>query len=410
MNANAAPRPDNWHFNPLSPDALRDPYPHYARLREHDPVHWGTPGDPNSAGCWYITGYDDVTALLKDDRFGREVWRVLPTEASDTLTEIDEISRQWMVLRDPPTHTRLRQLVHRVFTPRSVTQLAPHIAAITDTLINNAEARGEMDLIADFAFPLAVITVSQLLGIPPEDRQQFIPWTKALAAVIEFKQGDDVHDAGDRAISELNDYLRAIIAKRKKHPQNDLITALIHSDHDEQPITEAELLGEITQLLFGGNDPVAHLFGNGLLALFRHPAQFEAWRNNPDLAETAVDELMRYDSSVQMTFRYALEDVSFGGKSMKTGDTVALVLGSANRDISQFPDAETLDLTRTPNRHMSLGVGIHYCMGAALARSEGQIAFNRLFERLPELTLATDEIQWNDTVAVRGLKRLQVTF
>lgn len=399
-------------FNPLAPDVIANPYPYYAWLRENDPIHWGAPGDPDAEGCWYITRYDDVLAILKDHRFGREIWRVLPPPESPQNSEdaaIVEMSRQWMVLRDPPAHTRLRHFVLRAFTPRRIANLTPHIRAITNTLIDQVEEQGQMDVIADFAFPLAVIVIAELLGIPPEDRTRFVPWTKALAAVIEFKQSDDVQSEGSQAITELNDYLRAIIADRRRDPQDDLLSALIAAD-ETPPISETELLGTCTQLLFGGNDPVAHLIGNGLLALFRHSDQMDRWRTKPALAETAIDELLRYDSSVQMTFRYALEDVPFGGKTMRQGDTIALVFGAANRDPAQFPNPECLDLARSPNRHLSLGQGVHYCLGAALSRVEGQVAFNTLLTRLPDLTLATDTLEWADTVAVRGLKRLPISF
>lgn len=401
-------------FDPLAPEVLSDPYPYYAWLRRHDPVHWGAPGDPQSAGCWYVTRYDDVVAVLKDQRFGREVWRVLPAGAQPPHSEahqaIVDISRQWMVLRDPPGHTRLRTLVQRVFTPRMIERLTPHMAGIVDELLDHAQPQGWMDAIADFGRPLAVIVIAELLGVPPADRLLFLPWTAALAAVIEFKQSDETQAQADQAITELNDYLRDIIAERRRHPREDLISALIQSEVEGEKIGEAEFLGTCTQLLFGGNEPVAHMIGNGLLALFRHPDQLERWRANPALTETAIDELMRYDSSVQMTFRYALEELTFNGRLMHPGELVAVALGSANRDAAQFSRPGQLDLTRTPNRHMSLGVGIHYCLGAALSRAEGRVAFDTLLQRFPKLRLEAAPLHWNETVAVRGLQRLPVSF
>ena len=310
-----------------------------------------------------------------------------------------------MVLRDPPVHTRLRALVQRVFTPGMIARLKPKMEAIAGELLDAVEPQGEMEVISDFAYPLAVIVIAEMLGIPPEDRRLFIPWTKALAAVIEFKQTDDVHEQGSRAVTDLNDYLRDIIAERRRNPRGDLISALVTGDD----ISEVELLGTCTQLLFGGNDPVAHLIGNGLLALFRHPDQLEKWRADRSISDSAIDELLRYDSSVQMTFRYAMQDVTLGGKTLRQGDSVAIVFGSANRDAAQFPNPDALDLGRQPNRHMSLGLGIHYCMGAALGRIEGQVAFNLLLSRFPDLALQSDDLKWNETVAVRGLQRLPVT-
>ena len=398
-------------FDPLLPQVVANPYPYYRWLRVNDPIHWGAPGDPDADGCWYITRYTDVTLILKDPRFGREIWRVLPDETHipESQQAIIETSRQWMVLRDPPVHTRLRKLVHRVFTPGMIATLEPKMRAIANDLLDGAQTQGHMEVISDFAFPFAVIVIAELLGIPPDDRQLFIPWTKALAAVIEFKQTDDVQEQGSGAVTEINDYLRDIIAKRRRNPRNDLISALVTSD-EEPPITEMELLGTCTQLLFGGNDPIAHMIGNGLLALCQHPEQLAKWRADPALTPSAVEEMLRYDSSVQMTFRYALEDVNLGGRHIRQGDQVAIVFGAANRDPSQFDHPDTLDITRNPNRHMSLGMGIHYCMGAALGRVEGQVAFELLLQRFPDMVIQTHNLEWNDTVAVRGLKRLMIVL
>lgn len=401
------------YFNPLAAEVLIDPYPYYHWLRANDPVHWGVSGDPTSPGCWYITRYTDTVSILKDQRFGREIWRALPElaplQVSATEQPLTTISRQWMVLRDPPAHTRLRKLVQRVFTPKMIARMSLRISEIANDLLVPIIDKGCMEIIGDFSLPFAVIVIAEMLGVPSEDRHLFLPWTKALAAVIEFKQTDDVQEQGDQAILELNDYLRNIIDKRRDDPQDDLISALIATDED-QPISEEELLGTCTQLLFGGNDPIAHMIGNGVLALLRHPEQLERWRSNPQLAITAVDEIMRYDSSVQMTFRYALENVSFGGKDMRQDDLIAIVFGSANRDPQQFSTPDHLDLSRSPNRHLSLGLGIHFCMGAALARIEGEMGFNLLLSHLPRLALQEDSLEWNNTVAVRGLKQLQVTF
>ena len=412
--ANRTQPSDISYFNPLSPDVLTDPYPYYEWLRKHDPVHWGASGDPNSDGCWYITRYDDATDILKDQRFGREIWRinsdVAPSDVSLADHPLEAIKNQWMVLRDPPAHTHLRQLVQRVFTPKMIARMAPRIAEIASQLLENHRDTGSIEVITDFSLPFAVIVIAELLGVPAEDRHLFLPWTKALSAVIEFEQTDDVQKQGTKAILELNEYLRQIIKKRRQDSQEDLISALLAPQARNQISSEDELLGTCTQLLFGGNEPIAHMIGNGVLALLQYPEQKAKWRTNPSLASTAVDEIMRYDSSVQMTFRYALEDVVFGGKRIRQGDLVAIVFGSANRDANHFPHPNQLDLSRSPNRHLSLGLGIHYCMGAALGRVEGEIAFNLLLGRFPKLALQTNELEWNETVAVRGLKELRITF
>lgn len=414
-------------FDPLSPAALANPYPFYAWLREHDPLHWGIGSSGEEGGCWYITRYAESVAALKDPRLGREIWRVLPeltqpehaeppasSAAQDGDQAILEMSRQWMVLRDPPVHTRLRSLVQRAFTPRMIERLRPRMEQIVNELVDQVIASGRMEVLHAFAEPLPVMIIAELLGVPPEDQALFMPWSRALAAVIEFEQSEEVRRVGSAAVVALSDYLRQIIAQRRRQPQDDLISALITIEDEGHRPSEHELIGTITQLLFGGNEPVIHLIGNGLLALLHHPDQLADWRRTigspAAQTETAIDELMRYDSSVQMTFRNALEEVALGGKRLQQGDPVAIVMGAANRDPQLFPDPDRLDLARTPNRHLSLGVGIHYCIGAALAKAEVNAAFACLLDRLPDLALATDALQWRRAVAVRGLVELPVIF
>jgi cytochrome P450 len=397
-------------FDPLAPAVLADPYPYYRWLQEHDPVHWGKAGDPTAPGCWYITRYADAVTALKAPHLGREIWRIQPEATQTGDPTMLELAQQWMVLRDPPAHTRLRSLVQRAFTPRMIEQLRPRMARIVNDLLAEVADAGTMDVLRDFAQPLPVIVIAELLGVPPAEQTLFMPWSRALAAVIEFEQSEAVRTAGKRAVVEMADYLRRIIDQRRRQPQADLISALIAVEEEGRRPSEAELIGTITQLLFGGNEPVLHLIGNGLLALLHHPDQFAAWQQNAALTETAIDELMRYDSSVQMTFRHALADVYLGGKTIRQGDPVAIVFGAANRDPHQFPASEQLDLARTPNRHLALGVGIHYCIGAALAKAEASAAFAGLLHRLPDLALLPGELQWRRAVAVRGLTELRVIF
>ncbi len=402
-------------FDPLAPQVLTDPYPFYAWLRAHDPVHWGAAGsehqEGDEGGCWYITRYDDASALLKDARLGREIDKVLPERVTlPRDADAAAIIRQWMVLRDPPWHTYLRGLVHRAFTPQMIERWTPRMANIVDSLLGQVDRAG-FDLIQEVAVPFPIYVVAEMLGVPPADAPLFSPWTKALAAVIEFEQTPEVAARAATAMRELADYLRTIIHQRKRQPQDDLISALI-GFADDEPVSEDVLIGACTQLLFGGNDPVAHLIGNGVLALLQHPAQWNGLGNqrmaSSMVTGSAVDEVMRYDSSVQMTFRYALTDVEWQGKQMRTGDLVAIVLGAANRDAKHFESPDTLEITRSPNRHLSLGQGIHYCLGAALARTEGRVVLGALRRTMPSLRVAQDEVQWQRTVAVRGLTGLRL--
>lgn len=403
-------------FDPFAPDVLPNPYPVYHDLRRRDPVHWGTPGSPESPGCWYLMRFDDVAMALKDARLGREVRTVLPPERLPRLTEayrpLFDLEEQWMILRDPPVHTRLRRLVNKAFTPRTIETFIPYITRTTNLLLDDVQQAGRMDVIADFARQLPVMVIAEILGIPVEDRRQFMPWSITLAAAIELRQTPEVYARGTQAAVALVSYLRQVIAERARNPRDDLISHLIAVEDAGSRLSEDEILGTITLLLTAGNDPTMHLIGNSMLALLRHPDQRALLRTHPELIEQAIDELLRYDSSVQMTFRYALEDVKYGGKTLRAGDHIAIVFGAANRDPAHYPDPDQLDLTRKARRYIPFGLGIHYCIGAALARIEGQIAISTLLRRFPSLALAVDPgtLAWQETASVRGLKRLPVVM
>ena len=402
-------------LNPLAPTILPDPYPAYARLRAVDPVHWGEAADGGLPGRWYLVRYADVIAVLKDPRFGREVDKVLPAAVLPVIAPADQpladVAKGWMILRDPPVHTRLRGLVQGAYMPRRVNALRPQIEQLAHRLIDAMLVQGPpLDLLEHFALPLTVTMTAHLLGLPAADYDRLMPWSRALAAVIDLNQADAVRQQSWQALAELTAYLQGIIADRRRQPQDDLISALLQAETGTQPLTEAELIGSITHLLFVGNDPVMHELGMAVITLLRHPAQLALLRAKPGLIGNAVDELLRYDSPVQMTFRYALTDIVFGGKTLRTGDHVALVLGSANRDPACCADPDRLDITRVPGPVAHFGAGIHYCLGAPLARLEGQIGLAALLQRLPALALATDELAWQPTVAVRGVVRLPVLF
>ncbi|CAN5430522.1 cytochrome P450 [soil metagenome] len=401
-------------YNPLTEAALSNPYPAYALLRQQDPVHWGEADDANLPGRWYVTRFDDVTAVLKDQRFGREVHKGLPPAMQPMVAEADkplaDMAEAWMILRDPPVHTRLRSLVQNIYTPRRVAELRPQIEAITQRLIDDMVAAGRsLDLLTHFSLPLTVTMTAHMLGLPGEDYDQLMPWSRALAAVIDLNQADAVRQLSRQAVAELQDYLRDIISARRRQPQNDLISLMLQPDNTAG-LSEAELIGSLTHLLFVGNDPVMHEIGMAVITLLNHPDQMALLRTNPALIQNAVDELLRYDSPVQMTFRYALTDVEFRGKQLRTGDHIALVLGAANRDPSCCAEPEQLEITRPVGQVAHFGAGVHYCLGAPLARLEGQIGLNALLQRLPNLALATDTLVWQKTVAVRGVVELPVQF
>jgi cytochrome P450 len=403
-------------FNPLALDVLPSPYPAYARLRQEDPIHWGMADDAGLPGRWYITRFADVMAVLKDERFGREVENVLPPTAVPPVAEKDrplhQMAADWMILRDPPAHTRLRGLVSNFYTPRRVSALRPQIEAIAHRLVDAMLAAGPpLDLLAHYTLPLTMLMTAHVLGLPPEDYDLLMPWSRALAAAIDFNQEPGLREASRRAVAEFTAYLRDLVAARRRQPQDDLISALVATGKGaDGAISEEERFGSITHLLFVGNDPVMYEIALGVLALLHHPDQLALLRANPDLIASAVDELLRFDSSVQATFRSVLAEAEIHSKRLRVGDHVAVMLAAANRDPACCPEPDRLEITRPVGQVATFGAGIHYCLGAPLARLEGQIGLIALLQRLPNLALATDELVWQPTVAVRGPTALPVIF
>ena len=402
-------------FDPLSPAVLPNPYPHYARLRQEDPIHWGVADDAGLPGRWYIVRFADVMAILKDGRFGREVEKHLPTGAVPPVAPADaglkSMADTWMILRDPPVHTRLRALVVQNYTPRRVEALRPFITQLADQLVDDILAHGPpLDLLSHFTLPLTVRVTAHVLGLPQEDYAQLMPWSRALAAVIDFNQEAGLREQSRRAVEQFTAYLRELIAARRRRPADDLISSLVALENEGRVQDEAELVGSLTHLLFVGNDPVMHQLGLGVLNLLRQPDQFALLHSAPALLANAVDELLRYDSPVQATFRYALKDVVLQDKTIRTGDHIALMLAAANRDPVVCPDPERLDVRRPVGQVSTFGAGVHYCLGAPLARLEGEIALHALIQRLPNLAVTSEQLAWPPTIAVRGPLVLTVTF
>jgi cytochrome P450 len=316
-----------------------------------------------------------------------------------------------MLFQNPPDHTRLRGLVSKAFTPRMIEGLRPRIQQLVDELLDPVQSSGQMNFINDFARPLPAIVIAEMLGVPPEDRAQFAVWTNDLAQIFD---GTNTTIEGLmqslNGIADFIDYLREIIRKRRTDPRDNLLQAMISAEEQGDKLSEEELLGNCVLLLAAGHGTTTHLLGNGLLALLRHTDQLARWKNDPSLAPYAVAELLRYDSPVQLNSRRPIENVELGGKHIEANQEVVMLLGAANHDPAQFANPDQLDLTRPENRHMAFGLGIHFCLGAPLARLEGEIAFNTLLRRLPNLQLATEEVEWIPSVAFRGMAELPVTF
>jgi pimeloyl-[acyl-carrier protein] synthase len=397
-------------FNPLDPEFIANPYPVYHQLRTMAPV-WKSP-----FGAWVLTRYDDVFHVLRDPRFGRRgfepMLRAVFAGADSVEPEQGYVTS--MLFRDPPDHTRLRALVQKAFTPRVVEALRPRIQAIVDDLLARVRDARAMDVIADLAYPLPVIVICEMLGVPTEDRDTFREWSLAIARALDAigVPGDpEIAERGRAARKKLTAYFRdGLIPERRKHPREDLLSALIAVEEQGDRLTTGELLATCNLLFVAGHETTVNLIGNGLLALLRHADEFRTLREDPSLIESAIEELLRYDGPVQRTGRIPNADVEIGGQTIPKGDLVMALLGAANRDPAHFPDPDRLDFRRADNRHLAFGWGIHFCLGAPLARLEGQIAIGTVAARLPKLALATDAPRWRPATTLRGLEALPVTF
>jgi pimeloyl-[acyl-carrier protein] synthase len=393
-------------FNPMLPEFHADPYPFYRRLREEDPVH------QSPLGFWVLTRYDDCVTALRDPRFGRERFAELLSAVYGDGAEKGALPRS-MLFRDPPDHTRLRALVSKAFTPRVIEQMRGHIQDIVDRLLARVEPAGSMDVIADLAYPLPVTVICEMLGVPLADHESIRGWSADIARSL-----DAIGLPSDAAIVErgrvgrhaLGDYFRQLVPRRRANPQNDLLTGLIAAEEQGDKLSEGEVIAMCVLLFIAGHETTVNLIGNGLLALLRHPEQLARMRQDPALVPGAVEELLRYDSPVQRTARITNTDVEIGGRRLPAGSMVVTAIGAANRDPAQFADPDRLDVNRRDVRHISFGYGIHFCLGAPLARVEGQIALGTLLRRAPQLALAEPTPEWRESSVLRGLKRLRVTL
>ncbi|TCU72556.1 hypothetical protein EDE08_105418 [Bradyrhizobium sp. R2.2-H] len=396
-------------FNPLSPDFIRDPYPHYDRLRRLDPIHV-TP-----FGQFVTSRHADVSLVLRDKRFGKDfVERSTRRYGPEIMSEpVFRSMSYWMLQADPPDHTRLRGLVVKAFTARRVEDMRPRIQEIVDEAIDAVIERGHMDLIEDFAFRLPVTIICDMLGIPEEHREVFYKSSRDGGRLLdpvplsaeEIKQGN----AGN-LMAQM--YFQQLFELRRRNPGDDLITQLVQAEEDGNKLTNEELTANIILLFGAGHETTVNLIGNGLLALHRNPDQLALLKARPELMEGAIEEFLRYDSSVQMTGRVALEDVDLGGVKIPKGESVLCLLGSANRDPAVYPDRpDRLDVTRANVKPLSFGGGIHFCLGAQLARIEAEIAIATLLRRLPDLRIDdVENPEWRPTFVLRGLKRLPASW
>jgi cytochrome P450 len=399
--------------NLISGEFKANPFPYYARLRTSAPIYRTTMA--NIGHVTLVTRYEDVLALLKDNRFSKEVRKARNLEQLDRLHAMPGMFRaleQNMLDMDDPAHARLRNLVHKAFTPRMMEQMRRQIEEIVNTLIDKAQAKGKMDLVKEFALPVPLTIISKILGVPEKDSPKFHRWTKDVLELGSSPSALNILRLMPSLYFFMR-YMRNQFRLRKNDPRDDLITALVQAEEAGDKLSEDEMVGMVFLLLVAGHETTVNLIASGTLALLEHPDQLELLRRNPDLIRTATEELLRYTAPVeQATERYALEEIEWHGVTIPKGELTYAVLASANRDETMFKNADGLDITRDPNRHLAFGQGIHFCLGAPLARMEGQIAIQTLIQRLPHLSLAArpDQLRWRSTMTVRGLQALPVTF
>ncbi|MBM4254751.1 MAG: cytochrome P450 [Deltaproteobacteria bacterium] len=398
------------HDNLSAPDVIADPYPYFHQLRAEDPVHW----NPQWGG-WILTRYDDVQASFQDRRLSAD--RMSPFMAGLKKAEAQELQpsyqifSKWMVFTDPPQHTRLRMLVNKAFTPRRVEGLRPRIQAVVDELLDRVIPAGQMELIHDFAYLLPVTVIAELLGVPARDHENIKKWSDEITLFIFGAIGvPDRRQRAQLAMVEMAKYLKAVIAERRQQPQDDLISALIAAQEQDDALTDDEIVSTCSLVLFGGHETTTNLISSSVHALLKNPAQKQKLTENPDLISTAVEEFLRYDGPSKSMVRLALEDFELRGKQIKKGQRLLLFQSAANHDPERFPDPDSLDVARQPNPHVAFGYGIHFCLGAPLARIETAITVNTILRRLPKLRLATDTLEWHPTIVSRALKTLPVAF
>jgi cytochrome P450 len=389
-----------------------DPYATFAAMRRDDPV-FCQPGMDGETMIWFVTRYEDAAAVLLDDeRFVRDPRLALTPEqlAENPTPAAIEMIENNMLNRDGEDHRRLRRLVTKAFTPKMVEQLRPRIQAIADELIDRVESRGGMDLAAEYAFPLPITVIAEMLGVPADDQDRFREWSDA---VIRPAITEEETERFFAQMGEFVAYLQAHFAERRARPQDDLVSGLLRARDEGDALSEDEVFGTVILLIVAGHETTVGLIGNGVLHLLRRPDQLELVRNDSTLLPSAVEELLRFDGPVERALnRWAAEDVELGGKTIRRGELVIAIVGSADHDSERFPDPERLDVTRTDNRHLAFGRGSHYCLGAPLARLEAEIALETLFRRLPGLRLAIEpsELEWRATPGFRRLVSLPVAW
>jgi cytochrome P450 len=413
-----------------------NPYPFYEQLRIQDPVHWD-----EQLGFWVLTRYTDIDSLYTDERFSRAqgLMRGFQRLSESERLIVEPVYHSFsktVFYADPPYHTHLRGLMNHAFTPRRVERLRPYIQQTVNELLDAVQDSAEVDMIHDLAYPLPVMVIAELLGLPASDRARFKRWSDDLFAILGTVRQKPAHllERAAQSLNEMTGYVKDLSRKRRVAPQDDLLTALLSVTEDDSlecphphssasphapgeiireretnsTLTEEELVSNINILLSTGHETTTHLLGNGLLALLQHRDQMAQLQAQPGLLTAAIEEMLRYDSPVQITYRSALEDADIQGKPIRKGDLVNSILGSANRDPERFSNPDRFDITRNQGRHMGFGIGIHFCIGAPLVRLEAEVVFETILRRFPKIRLTTETLEWQEHPIFRGLKSFPV--
>ncbi len=395
-------------YHLLDPEVLANPYTLFHRLRAEDPVHW----DP-FLHAWIVTRYSDVVHVLHHFSANRTPTpEQLSAMGLSALNPIAQVMVRQMLFLDPPDHTRLRALASAAFTPARVERLRSHIQEIMDGLLDAVVWRGQLDLIADFASPAPAIVTAEMLGVPVEDHEKLKEWSADFAEMLgNFQHNPNRFPRVLQSVEDLCNYFRSAMETHRLHPREGLVSAMMEAEVDGAKLTQDEIIANLIVTMVGGQETTTNLIGNGMLTLLRHPADMERLRSCPSLIPLAVEEMLRYESPSQHTARLAPADVELGGKRIRKRQAVIAVMAAGNRDPERFPDPDRFDITRTDNRHLAFGWAAHFCFGAALARLEGQIAFETLLRRLHNIRLDSDmPLVWRSNLGLRGLTTLPISF
>lgn len=387
-------------YNPFAPEVKANPYPYYTYLRQHAPVF-----QVKDAGFWAVSRYDDVLSVLKNPQLFSST--LLLTALLGDLNPVPEAAN--LIASDPPIHNRLRKLANRAFTPRLISALEPRLRQITKELLTQVESQGEFDLVRDLSTPLPVIAIAEMLGVEPTHRADFKRWSDDIVHAANGVSGEEREQA-QKSVAEFRTYFQEAIEARRTAPRNDLISALVKAEEEEQMLTSGEILSLATLLLIAGNETTTNLIGNIVLALLEHPTILARVEKDPSLIPQVIEETLRYDGPVHGIFRQATQEVELAGTTIPSGSLVFPLFASADRDENKFPHPDQFDITRKTDGHIAFGFGIHFCLGAPLARLEAKIALQEMLGRLRNLKQKAEGTTRIDSFFLRGLKTLPLTF